>query len=149
MAVYATLADMISRFREDELIQLTDQDGSGAYDAARVQVAIDDAAALIDAHLSPRYALPLASVPRFLVNICTDLAREALYEDRITEHVQKRSDAARQLLRDISTGKVTLGPDTTGLVTPVDPATGPANVEVVSGGRVFTSDSLADYTRMR
>ncbi|MBN8486375.1 MAG: DUF1320 domain-containing protein [Burkholderiales bacterium] len=140
---------MLSRFREDELIQLTDQDGSGSYDANRVRTALDDAAALIDAHLAARYQLPLQVVPRFLVNLHCDLAREALYEDRITDHVQKRADAARTLLRDIGAGKMSLGPDNAGVVQQTNPANGPASVEVVSGGRVFTPDSLADYTRQR
>lgn len=143
---YATLADMIRRFREEELVQLTDLDKSGDLVPATVQAALDDAAAVIDAYLQQRYAMPLASVPRVLLNICCDLARAALYEDSITDNVAKRQDAAMQMLRDLATGKIGLGLDQAAQSTA--PEGGP---QVTEGGgvRVFSGDLLADYTRGR
>lgn len=145
MALYATLADLIARFREAELVQLTDLDNQGAIVVGTVDKAIADASAVIDAYLAPRYALPLATVPRVLLNICCDLARAQLYEDAITDQVQKRADAAMALLRDIGKGNVSLGVDQAGAAEPVD--AGP--VVVTGGERVFSRDLLSDYTAKR
>jgi phage gp36-like protein len=141
---YATLADMITRFREEELVQLTDLDNSGDIVVPKVQAALDDAAAVMDTYLQQRYTLPLASVPRVLLNICCDLARAALYEDGVTDVVQKRADAAMQMLRDLATGKIGLGLDPAAQTTA--PEGGPQVTEG-GGGRVFSGDLLADYTR--
>ena len=138
---YATKQDLIDRFKEPELIQLTDSSGdAGAIDDTVLSRALDDADAEIDTYLVARYALPLPTVPRVLVNAACDIARYRLYEDRSTEHVTKRYDDAVKLLRMVSEGKVSLGLDTNQQATTT--AGGP---QFDSPGRVFTRDSLADY----
>lgn len=138
---YATKQDMTDRFSETELIQLTDRTGTlDAIDDTVLARAIDDADAEVDAHLQARYSLPLASVPRILINAACDIARYRLYEDRSTEHVTKRYEDAVKLLRMIGKGEVSIGLDTNQAVTPT---TGGPQFD--SPGRVFTRDSLADY----
>jgi len=136
---YATQSDLIARFVVSELIQLTDPDAL-AINAATVANAIADAEAVIDLHLASRYTLPLASVPRVLVNIACDLARANLYEDRITEHVKNRLDAAMALLKQLSRGEISLGLDLVGQ--PTATTGGPA---VTGTERVFNRSTLADY----
>lgn len=139
---YATLPDLTTRFREGELIQLTDPSSTAtAIDADVAGKALADADAVIDMYLAGRYTLPLTSVPRVLVNIACDLARAYLYEDRITEQVQKRQDAAMKLLEQLRDGKLQLGLDINGGDSP-QPTGGP---EFTGGGRVFSRDLLQDY----
>ena len=45
---YATVQDMLDRFGEPEMIQLTDAQEQAAVQAARIQLKLDDAHALAD-----------------------------------------------------------------------------------------------------
>jgi hypothetical protein len=58
---YATLNDLVARYGERELIQLTDLVNMppSAIDADRVQIALDDASAVVDSYVGQVYALPL------------------------------------------------------------------------------------------
>jgi phage gp36-like protein len=127
---YATESDMVSRFGRDQLVQLTDEDGRGVIDSDKVTKALNDAAGEIDAHLEPRYQLPLATVPISLVRIACDLARYYLYTDAAPEQVNKRYDAAIKFLGAIARGDIKLGAD--------DQLDDSENlVEFAGGGNVF------------
>lgn len=107
---YATLSDLIARFGEREIVDLTDRTGVGAVDEAIAQAALDEAASMIDGYLRDRYALPVAApVPAVLARIACDLARFYLAAERATEEMRDRHDAARRLLADIASGRVRLG----------------------------------------
>lgn len=88
--MYCTVADVVSRFGERELLQLTDRNRTGEVDETAITRAIGDASHEIDSYLGARYELPLASIPPVLVPVCADMARYYLYEDRVTEHVKTR-----------------------------------------------------------
>lgn len=109
MTIYATLADLIDRFGESELVQRSDRSGSGVLDSAVVDRALEDANAEVDAFVSVRYALPLAHVPVALRRVACDLARGGLYADLSTDEVRARLADARRFLRDVSDGRVSLG----------------------------------------
>lgn len=139
--MYATKQDMIDRFNATELIQLTDRTGTvDAIDDTVLTRALQDADAEIDAYLTPRYTLPLATAPRILVNAACDVARYRLYEDRSTEHVTKRYDDAIKLLKMVSRGEISLGLDEAQQPTP-----SAGGVQFTTSGRVFTLDGLKDY----
>lgn len=106
---YASVADLVARYGEAELIQRTDRAGAGVIDAAVAQRALDDAAAEIDGHLAARYRLPLATVPPLLSRVACDIARYRLWEDLASEEVRKRYEDARRLLENLSRGTVSLG----------------------------------------
>ncbi len=106
---YAVLSDLVARFGETELIQLTDRVGDGIVDAAVVDQALADAGAVIDGYLAGRYLLPLASVPPILVSYACDLARSRMYHDAVPEVVAKRADEAVKFLAMLSQGKINLG----------------------------------------
>lgn len=108
MAVYCTQQDMIDRFGEEELIQLTDRDGEGVVDSNVLDRAIADAAAEIDGYLATRYKLPLAETHPALPRLATDIARYLLYDDAATDKVQERYDKAIAFLRDVARGTVSL-----------------------------------------
>lgn len=106
---YATQADLVTRFGEDELIQLTDRAGAGVPDATIVGRALADAEAEMDGYLAARYALPMATVPGVLVRIACDIARYRLWEDRASDEVRRRYEDARRILESIAKGTVSLG----------------------------------------
>lgn len=138
--MYATQQNLIDRFGEGELIQLTDRHNTGAIDAVVLDQAIADADAEIEGYLVGRYALPLASVPPVLTLLACDLARYHLYDDHATEQVRTRYEDARRLLESIASGKVQLGLPAGGGAAPVA-----GSPEVSTPGREFTKDTLRDF----
>lgn len=108
---YATVADMVTRFGERQILELTDRDVSGSIDTAVADQALTDASAEIDGYLAARYSLPLASVPGILVPYCCDLARLRLYPDAIPEAAAQAAAQARAFLADVARGRIGLGAD--------------------------------------
>lgn len=129
---YASQADMVDRFSEDELIALTDRNYTGAIDATVLDRALADATAEIDGYLAARYQLPLTSTPTVLVRVCSDIARYLLHDDNIPEPVELRYKSAVDLLRQVSNGRVSLGVSETG-----DAPTSNDGAEIQSGGRIW------------
>jgi len=109
---YCTKQDLIDRFGENELVQLTDRIGTGLIDDAVINQAIADAAAEIDNYIV-KY-LPLSAVPAGLVRIACDIARFYLYDDAVIDIVEKRYDGARHFLEMVAKGQASLGVDISG-----------------------------------
>lgn len=108
MSVYASLVDMLARFPEAELVQLTDEAGAGMIDEPEVAQAVASAGALIDAYLAKAYQLPLAVAHPVLVDLACALARFNLWQKRgsPTETVEKGQAAALKTLREIAQGLI-------------------------------------------
>lgn len=118
---YATPQDMVARFGEPEMIQLTDPDNA-AVQVARVELKLDDAHALADGCLGAVFALPLAGCakpvavgtveyvpPPQLTRIVCDIARYYLYDDLAPEaEVYRRFKTATAELQAIAEGKARL-----------------------------------------
>jgi len=137
---YATQQNMIDRFGEQELIELTDHANTGAINATVLGQALADADAEINAYLTSRYTLPLVSVPPVLVKFAADVARYQLYDTRATEMVKARYDDAIKFFKMLANGSVSLGLD------PVNqPVADVGGVQVNAGARVFNAANLADY----
>ena len=115
---YCTKQNLIDRFSERELIQLTDRDNLGIIDNDVLNQALSDADAEINAYLTA-YALPLATVPANLVRIAGAIARYYLFSDQATEQVKTRYNDAIKYLQLIGKGQLSLGPDVAGAVSPV------------------------------
>lgn len=167
---YATAADLITRFSPEEiaqraapegvrvkaaLLQLTisagvrtaySSDEIAAADAALVRLnkAISDAQADVDARLAKRFKVALDPVPRILVRITCDLARYYLYDDAVEKDtlIDRRYKAALDTLDQIAAGDVKIGEDQ-------EPAAAPAaqsdTAQTTGSPRVFTRDNLRDY----
>jgi phage gp36-like protein len=105
---YAVLTDLIARFGERELIQLTDRATPPAdqIDATVAQPALDAAASMIDGYVGAKYALPLPATPPLLTDVACDLARYRLYSDQAPEAVRDRYKDAILTLRGISEGRI-------------------------------------------
>ena len=106
---YCTPQDMIDRFGENELIDLTDRDDTGAINADVLGRAIDDASAKIDSYLGSRYQLPIDPLPPILVRYACDIARFNLYDESVPDVVETRHKDATRFLELVAAGKVLLG----------------------------------------
>lgn len=129
---YCTQQDLIDRYGEQELVELTDDAGRGIVETTKVTRAIDDAAAKVDGYLSGRYTLPLTVVPTALKRIACDLARYYLHDDQVPEIVRTRYEDACRFLEQVGTGRLSLGVDGAGAKP--SPSNG---AQVQTGGNVF------------
>lgn len=105
---YCTQQDMIDRYGEEELIQLTDRDQLNAINATVLGAAIDDATGTMDAYLGTRYTLPLATVPAVLKRIGCDIARYLLHGNEAPDSVADRHGAAIEFLQAVAKGDLDL-----------------------------------------
>ncbi|MBI3771464.1 MAG: DUF1320 domain-containing protein [Gammaproteobacteria bacterium] len=130
---YITRKQLIDRFGNTELEQLTDRLNRGQIDTAVLDEAIADAGATIDSYLQQAYSLPLAQAlidASPLKRICGDLVLFYLYSNGAPEHAEKNHDKAIAWLRDIASGKATLGEQDT---------------QAVGGMRVTTSQGVSNH----
>lgn len=131
---YATRADLEARFGADEALDLA------ITGDARLEAALADACAEIDAALAAAYRLPLGggddSWPR-LVAIACDLARARLYDDVSSAEVSARAEQARTALSRLADGEETLRDAAGRPATRRDRATGKGST------RSMTPDNLA------
>ncbi|MGB0683401.1 MAG: gp436 family protein [Magnetovibrionaceae bacterium] len=142
MAVYATKADMLNRYSEEELIQLTDREEpyTNAIVDGVLDTALADAGHEIDGYIGARYTLPLNPVPALLVPIACALTRAYLHVDAMPEEVSEKRDDALRKLKDISKGTMAL-PNPTSEPTPNE-----SGAAVLSGPeREYTRDKLEGF----
>lgn len=137
---YTTQAEMVARFGESEIQELTDRVGAGVVDASVLSKALSDADALINGYLGGRYSLPLTSTPALLVGIASDVARFKLWDDQAPEEVRKRYEDALAQLKLIAQGVIVLPPDAQG-----DKPAASADIEYFCNERVFTETTLEDF----
>ena len=142
MALYATMAEMIARFGEHDLMLLTERANStpGQINTPVLDQAIADASAEIDGFLAGRYTLPLTTVPPILERICCDIARFYLGSDNAPEVIEKRYDIAIAYLKDVGTGKLSLGVNDTG-----EKAESSITAVMESAGSVFARDKSKGF----
>jgi len=123
--IYATIQDLIDRFGERELIELTDPDNAAVV-PDKAERALADAHALANGLLALVYRLPLSGCvkpapvpgnpratetvpPPQLARIVCDVARYYLYDDLAPEaEVARRFRQAQSELKAISEGKAHL-----------------------------------------
>ncbi|MBZ0251558.1 MAG: DUF1320 domain-containing protein [Burkholderiales bacterium] len=113
MPVYATRQEMIDRFGEAEIRQLTDRRDppAGAIDDTVLDGALADADGMVDSYLAGRYQLPLASVPKILKRYACDIARYFLWKDNAGDTVRRAYEDAEKFLKAVAAGTVALGLD--------------------------------------
>ena len=112
--MYASKQDMIDRFGNDEMIQLTDRSMAGVIDDTVLNRALEDADGEINGYLGSRFTTPVSPVPTTLLRIACDMARYYLYDDNATDQVTKRYNDSIKFLKDIAKGDVSIGIDTLG-----------------------------------
>lgn len=163
---YATVADLVRRFGELELVQLTDLDNipPSTINVGSVQDKIDDASATIDSYVGQVYRLPLLgcakpvtapggaveyAAPPLLTRIGCDLARYYLHDDLAPEHeVYRRFKDALRDLEKLASGDMQLTcpwGGSPGVVIGVDVQSGGNEVWSDFSPRAVTDDSLKGF----
>ena len=137
---YATKEDLIERFGEDEIVQLTDELQQGEVDDLKLSRALGDADADINGYLSGRYTMPLASTPPIVQRLACEIARYHLYNKAAPEAVETRYKDAIRTLEGIAKGLLSLGLDAIGGL--IAPSGAP---DFSAPARIFTAQTLADY----
>lgn len=139
--MYANVQDMVARFGDLEVIQISDRNADGQIDDDVVEVALADATAEIDAYLG-RFRQPFDETPPILKRLCCDIARYRLVATSgvlITEEIRNRYKIdVLDLLKALARGDVQLGVDSSG----EQVATSENGVVFVNGKtRVFSRDN--------
>jgi phage gp36-like protein len=110
---YAQPSDMIARYPNRDLVQLTNEDPSQTtVNEAALTQALADASAEIDGYLESRFALPLGDPPAVLARLACDIAMyrlQALRPLHDLAEARKRYDDAVALLMHVADGTLTLG----------------------------------------
>jgi len=139
---YLVAQDMIDRFGEARLAELTTRDGPvTGIDAAALQTAIDDAVAEVESYVSGLY--DTANPPRVLTVHAAAIAWYRLLGDRapVVEGAKASHDHALSFLKRARAGEVSLGDET-----PADTARGQAAGPRSAGpDRTFSRDSFGGF----
>ncbi len=106
--MYATEADLKTRFGAQVIEELKLGREGGADPVDVVQVALQDAEEEINGYIGSRYSLPLANVPSNLKRIACDIARYRLYTEEPLEHITKLYEEAVNFLKLVATNKAHL-----------------------------------------
>lgn len=106
--MYATIGDMETRFGQQELLALTDENLTGTVDATVVETALGDATELVNGYVAGRYAVPLTPVPGVVRRWCCDIARFYLHKVAVPDVVNTGYEAALQSLREVAQGVMQL-----------------------------------------
>ena len=142
---YAVPQDMINRYPNRDLVQLTNEDPAvTTINTTSLQQALDDASAEIDGYIEGRFTLPLADPPAVLNRLATDIAMyrlQALRPLHDLADARRRYDDVTALLAKVAAGELTLGLALDGK----EPAVA-AEAEAIEGPRrVFTRDRLRGF----
>lgn len=139
---YSIQTDLEEQISQTELIQLTDDTGSGEVDTSAVARAVADADAEIDSYCGSRYTVPFSPVPVMIRKLSVDIALYNLYSRRaleVAEERQKRYDNAVRFLRDLAKGLISLGADT-----PAEPSDGLPQANRTKDDRIFSMGKSSD-----
>lgn len=139
---YCTISDITSTVTEDDVLQLTDDEGVGAINSDRVNEAIAKSDGLIRALAGENIPDP---VPEIIRQISVELSIYHLYKRRFAanmpESIDKGYARSMDLLKQIQSGKISFG------VQEVDQAViaGQYSTNKTRDDRLFGKENLAAY----
>lgn len=139
---YAAQADLVERYGQAMLIELTDraEPPAGTIDAAVVARALNDADALIDGYLLGRYLLPLVTTPPQLKDLALSIAVYRLHRDTVSDKVRADYTDALKTLSQVASGVIRLG------VAGIEPAaSGASGVRTTDRVRPLTPENLKGF----
>lgn len=138
---YCSLTDLANAETSAQLIQLTDDEGSGAVNTDRITAAVTEADSTVDAYLRGKVAMP-AETPAVIRQISVELAVWNLYRRRMgsnmPESVLARKKDALRMLGDVASGVIRISQDQ------ADGKLG-ASAVVKSPDRTFDDETLDQY----
>ncbi len=116
MGSYATIEAMITRFGNEDLVEVTDTETpyTGEINLTKLQAAINAANAEVDAYLSKQLHVPTVLASAFVQMMACDVARYhvALGNARVSERDEKRYALAVANLKQVNEGKIGIGAGT-------------------------------------
>lgn len=140
---YIELSDLSQAMTDKDLIQLTDDAGTGLINTVRVDEVIEMADSVVNSYIAGRYKVPLAGpIPEVVRAVSVSIAVYFLWMRSDGEIPDKRKEAysaAITLLKDIARGTATLGIEETTQERENAAANKPAN------DRIFTVDSMKGF----
>ena len=144
--MYATVTDMIARFGETQIIRLSRPEDLTAetVDEAKVNLALNDATAIIDGYVRGRYLVPIAVPPDSIVRAACILARYDLAQGERTDPSEEMAKGRKDViawLENISKELVQLD-------LPPAAAAGPAvgsGPRMSDRPRIFTDETLRGF----
>lgn len=117
MGSYATIEAMITRFGNEDLVEVTDTETpyTGEINLTKLQAAINAANAEVDAYLSKQLHVPTVLSSPFVQMMACDIARYhvTLGNSRVSERDEKRYALAVANLKQVNEGKIGIGAGTT------------------------------------
>ena len=136
---YAVQADMEALWGLNDVAVSSDWDNTGHVVPANVTKALASATSTIDRYVAVRYTVPLQVVPDDLKNACCDIGMYLMCPTAttMTDQKKERYQNAMSYLKDLSTGKVTLGEQQNSQV-----AATSADVEIMGPPRALTRESM-------
>src|SRR3989338_6466970 len=144
---YCSKTDILNFLPQDELTQLTDDDGNRVEDAGILDSVISSADATIDGYLQVRKAsVPLSPVPNLIRDFSIAITIFYLHSRRgiefSTEDIKRlRYENAIKTLEKIAEGKLSLGEGSSSAQT----ETGGPKTNKTSDNRVFTRNTMEGY----
>lgn len=140
MPLFADLAAMQARFEERDLIQLTDEAGSGAIDTARIDKVLASADALITSYLAARHKDTASFAGHaLLTDVACDYAFALMWKSDPPEWVMQRRKLAIDNLTKLSSGVIKLDAGVE------EAAARPGQILTSGPERKFDRDSLGGF----
>jgi len=139
---YASQQELIDRFGEQMLIDLTDRatPPAGAIDATVVDRALTDTDAAIDGYLGAKYQLPLTDTPPLVVDLALAIAIYKLHPFAPNSKIKDDYTDALKTLLQISQGTVKLP------IAGLEPeGKGSSGVRTNDRDRPFDADNLRGF----
>lgn len=139
---YCAQSDIENEITTITVKQLTDDENTGAVNAARVTDAIADADDEINSYVAKQYTVPLSPAPGAIKHASVVLAVHRLYlrRGKEPEHWAKEVERILAWLNKVGKGEVTLG------VQPKPPTSGETGGTKFTGEtRVFKRESMDGF----
>lgn len=139
---YSTASDIAP---QQDLIDLTDDTGSGSADSTHINAAIGRADRLIDSYLRGRYNVPFSPAPPEITRMSATLAKYFLYERRgmVSEAVKREHELTMAYLKDLGAHKASL--DETDQSADIDRSTSRILSNKTDQSAVFSKSVLDRY----
>ncbi len=139
---YCTIDDLKAAMPESVLIQLTDDEKTGAVNTARITAAITAAESETDGYCEARYTVPFTTAPTIIKKMAVDIALYNLFarkgasmEGTRGESVKTRYDNAIRFLTAVSKGTIAIG-------TPEAPSA--QTMDIKTRPKIFDTEDFED-----
>ena len=141
--MYASVANMVSRFGTEQMIRLSRPEDRDAVDIddTKVAIALTDATAIINGYIRGRYLVPIATPPEDIIRATCILARYDLAQGERTDPSEEMSKGRKDViswLENIARELVNLDCPA---ALPAGPAVG-SGPRMADRPRIFTDDTL-------